>query len=308
MQRTSGSGQPVDAEGQADPADRQPPHVLGAWIHRTLVQAALPIDGRLRELQSRFEELAFECEVALLLQAVRAMAGALHEDDVGPDEASNGWRSRLAGRTRDHAAPVVARYQRVLACGEVVSQRAGEVGRVHATHLSQKRKILLEIGIEEQRLAEVLVRTERWLRQMWKGLTSSPVPSDGESVQKLRVLVERADRFGTELRRLQQAADAAQETCRLGQRVTVKREALLAMIDSDLAQARSRWQRQYGSFVAEREAAPSLAAESAGEAGAMHATQLLAHELDACSRAALDLEIEEQELGQHLGVVRRSGK
>jgi hypothetical protein len=294
MERTPVPGVYADKRDAGDGADKQPPHVLGAWIQRTLVDRAQPREQRLRELQQAFAGICADSHSAPLLQAIQGMADALAETGAGLEEAARTRRER----------EIAAAYDHLMACNAVVVQSARDVGTSHAKHLSQWRKLLVETGLEEQQLAGVLLRVEPWLRLMWKGLTASrPAPGDSASLHKLRVLVDRADTFGAHVKRLQQAADLALEITQVGQRVMAKREALLARIDVNLAQARSQWERRFGRFVSECEMATPSASAATIEAEAAEATLALQREVDDCRRLALDAEIEEQEFAQNLSAL-----
>lgn len=278
--------------------ERQPPHVLAAWMQDQLADVQDEQVRRLAQLRSQLQSDLFEWDSMSLGQAVATLNSSCRE--VKFDELRHGWLARKLGKHKPFYARFVGAYERMIACEVRIKTVGTQLAADHKTHAAGAKRALLEMGIECKGLQSEVDQGLTWLQDMIEQLNILGARNSGDP--QLPPLAEAAQALTQRYKRLQSGASIAQELGVRGQSLLDRRAALLEQVRGDVDYFEKNWVRMIGKVAGDAKAGRS---SFPGIGDAVEAHDELVRRLGNTSESCSALQHEEHLMAQHLEMLRK---
>ena len=234
-----------------------------AWLDQMAADAGHVHVRRLSELCQELLGQDRLGDISPASGALASLADALPTLDFGLVQP-RGWWARTTGKSKTAGAEFAAQFERI----EEVSR--GLAAHVQALQKKQQERVtvseltLVEIEVEIRAIEKILDQGARWLQDMRNQLKvrgASATDADGQraikdDAQRCEILVAR-------LKLLRAVSSAAQHTHQHAQAATVRRAAVLQLLQQAAATNLKSWQARLAKLaaVAGDDDAPALSLE-----------------------------------------------
>jgi hypothetical protein len=237
-------------KGDEGNEERQPPHVLAAWVGELLAEVRATHVRHLSQLRVRLQSDAFEWDNSAIAQAISAVHSAGRELHLR--QLRQGWLDKLLGRHKAVYARFVAAYDRIVACAARLKAEAAELAASAKTHHTGATRVLVDLDMELNALQAELDRGVGWLQDMCTQLADAA--KAGRAEPQFAQCAESAQVFTAQFKGLQSLCSIGREIRVRGNDVLVRRAALLEQVRADVEAFEKAWMRAVAKVVTDARA------------------------------------------------------